>query len=105
MTKVFPILVAAAFSLCATPAPAEEAIDGATLFAEGCAQCHGRTGRGSGAFPTLRGKSLSYLTSRLEKYRAAERVGPNSMLMYPVAEGLTDADIGALAMHISENYR
>jgi cytochrome c553 len=76
-----------------------------TLFAEACAQCHGRTGRGMASFPSLRGRDADYLATRLAQYRAGETVGPNSPLMWPVAEGLSDDDIADLAAHISANYQ
>jgi cytochrome c553 len=105
MKHVIASVLATSLVAFVAPAFADTPIDGAAYYSENCAQCHGRTARGSGAFPALRGKTESYLTGRLEKYRAAEQIGPNSMLMYPVAEELTDADIAALSAHIAGSYR
>lgn len=78
--------------------------DAAEIFAAECAQCHGRTARGMASFPSLRGKSAEYLSDRLHSYRAGEAVGPNSMLMYPVAGDLDDKTITLLSDYLAETY-
>ncbi|PZX46243.1 cbb3-type cytochrome c oxidase subunit III [Roseinatronobacter thiooxidans] len=85
-----------------------EAVDmdaGAVLYADGCAQCHGRAGRGMASFPSLKGRDTDYISNRLERYRAGESIGPNSALMMPVSAELSDAEIANLAAFISEDFR
>lgn len=74
---------------------------GGTMYARNCAQCHGRNGAGTASFPALTGKDAGFVTGRLEQYRAGERVGPNSGLMFGVARGLSDEDIADLSAFIS----
>ncbi|SDW46791.1 c-type cytochrome [Roseicitreum antarcticum] len=78
-----------------------DASAGGQMFARNCAQCHGRDGAGTSSFPSLIGKDAAFVTDRLETYRAGERVGPNSGLMYGVARRLSDTDIANLAAYIS----
>lgn len=78
---------------------------GTLLYAEGCAQCHGRAGRGMASFPSLMGREIDYLSDRLEQYRAGKSIGPNSALMMPVAAELSDEEIANLAAYISEEFR
>lgn len=85
-----------------------EAVDleaGALLYADGCAQCHGRAGRGMASFPSLAGREIDYLSDKLEQYRAGNSIGPNSALMIPVAAELSDEDIENLVAFISEDFR
>jgi cytochrome c553 len=56
------------------------------------------------SFPSLRGKEASYLAERLNQYRAGEKVGPNSLLMIPVAADLTDDEIEGLAEYIATAF-
>ena len=77
---------------------------GAEMYATECAQCHGRTGRGLASFPSLLGMEAGEVGALLEQYRANERVGPNSPLMWSVADGLSDEDIANLAAHVSTNF-
>lgn len=78
---------------------------GETLYASNCAQCHGPTGKGMASFPSLAGREASYIQSRLETYRAGEKVGPNSGLMIPNARNLSDDDIANLSAFISGNFQ
>ncbi|UWQ20388.1 c-type cytochrome [Jannaschia sp. W003] len=73
---------------------------GAAIYDEVCKNCHGPTGKGMASFPKLVGHDAAYLIEKLEAYRAGEKVGPNSALMYGVAEELTDDDIAGLAAYI-----
>lgn len=77
---------------------------GETLYADACAQCHGRTGRGMASFPSVAGHDADYIATRLMQYRAGETVGPNSALMRPVAAVLSDQDIANLSAFISTNF-
>jgi cytochrome c553 len=57
------------------------------------------------SFPKLSGQSAEYLSSRLEQYRAGEKVGSNSALMMPVAGKLSDDDIANLAFYIASTFQ
>ncbi|WP_238381109.1 c-type cytochrome [Alkalilacustris brevis] len=86
------------------PAASIEAGDiatGESMFADSCAQCHGRAGRGMASFPSIAGKNAEYISGKLVRYRAGETIGPNSALMRPVAAELSDEDIANLAAFIS----
>jgi cytochrome c553 len=92
-------------TLHAAPARAGDAAAGEEKYATGCGNCHGRTGRGMGSFPSLMGKDAEYVSNRLAQYRAGERVGPNSALMIPHARNLSDEDIANLASYISTTFQ
>jgi cytochrome c553 len=63
-----------------------------------CARCHGEdgAGRGLGAFPKLAGQREAYLLASLRAYANGER---HSGIMQPIAAGLGDAQMRALARH------
>jgi cytochrome c553 len=77
-------------------APAK--VDGQAAYAS-CVGCHGATG-GGGVGPELKGKARDDLIAKLKAYRGGEQVGPMTAMMAPMALGLTDADIEALADYI-----
>ena len=93
----------------AAPAFAQDAAHdmeaAAAMYAETCAQCHGRAGRGMASFPSIAGRDAGYIEERLEQYRAGETVGPNSALMKPVAAELSDEEIVSLAAFVAENFQ
>ena len=74
---------------------------GKNLYASNCAQCHGPTAKGMASFPSLIGRDADYTQSRLETYRAGEKVGANSGLMIPNAKNLSDEDIANLTAFLS----
>lgn len=88
-------------TLTAAPALAGDAEAGKARYAETCANCHGPTGGGMASFPKIAGRDAAYLTGRLTQYRAGETVGPNSALMMPMAEELTDDEIANLVAYLS----
>jgi cytochrome c553 len=63
-----------------------------------CARCHGFDGAadGSGAFPKLTGQSSEYLENGLRAYISGNR---KNALMQPIAKGLNDAEIKAVAQY------
>jgi cytochrome c553 len=58
-----------------------------------CAACHGEGLKGNDKFPSLAGRSPSYLARQLADFRRFTRVGPGSQLMQPIVQHLTDDDI------------
>lgn len=74
---------------------------GKNLYSSNCAQCHGPTARGMASFPSLTGRDANYIQSRLETYRAGEKVGANSSLMIPNAKNLSDEDIVNLSAFLT----
>lgn len=72
---------------------------GAKLYA-GCVACHGAKGEG-GIGPLLKGRSVDYLSEALYQYKNKEERGPQSVLMYSQAAGLSDKDIKDLSKYIT----
>jgi cytochrome c len=68
-----------------------------------CRACHGPMGGSPVApnYPKLNNQNKVYLVSSLKAYRAGERKGGLSMIMYSQAAQLSDADIEALASYYS----
>lgn len=102
-----PVLCAiiATLAFGTTNAQAADASAGETEFQSSCTQCHGKQGQGLASFPSLKGRDAEYIKSRLETYRAGEKVGPNSGLMIPNAANLSDDDIANLAAYISTSFK
>ncbi len=64
-----------------------------------CATCHGAYGEGGGdgVFPRVAGLPAAYTEAQLKAFRDGGRASP---LMSPMAAGLSDADISAIAAHL-----
>ena len=86
----------------ATGAGGQEAADGEELYETVCRNCHGPTGKGMASFPKVVGHDAAFLTERLAAYKAGETIGPNSPLMWPIAEDLSDEEIEVLVTYIVE---
>ena len=97
--------IAAALAIGTTSAQAADASAGEAKFAKSCAQCHGKKGQGMASFPSLKGHDAEFIKSRLETYRAGEKVGANSGLMIVNAKDLSDDDIANLAAYISTSFK
>ncbi|KZX94672.1 MULTISPECIES: c-type cytochrome [unclassified Sulfitobacter] len=74
---------------------------GEKIFKKDCRACHGPKGKGVSAYPKLAGLEYEYIVDRLERYRAGEKFGPNTMLMAPRAKNLSDEDILDVATFIT----
>lgn len=61
-----------------------------------CIGCHGAAGEG-GVGPQLAGQSQADAVAKLHKYKSGEQVGPMTAMMAPMAQGLSDAEIEAVA--------
>ncbi len=88
-----------------TEAPAGDVEAGMARFQENCVNCHGKEGKGMASFPALVGHDADYIADRLRAYRAKEKVGPNSALMYSWAAPLSDEEIANLAAYVSATFQ
>lgn len=77
---------------------------GQDLYRAACAQCHGRSARGTAVFPGLQGQAAEDLAALLIAYRAGEVEGPNAALMMPVARDLDDQQIVDVSAWLAETY-
>jgi cytochrome c553 len=77
---------------------AQVVAQGTTRGAVACARCHGFDGAsdGSGAFPRLDGQSSQYLAQQLRHFASGAR---QNALMQPIAKGLKDDEIDAVAQY------
>jgi cytochrome c553 len=94
-------------------APKELVAAGKKLFEEGipnanvpaCATCHGPEAKGDGDFPRLAGQLNDYIFDKLKnwsKERGQNPANPDtSAIMEPIAHGLTDPQIRAVAAYVS----
>lgn len=68
-----------------------------------CSACHGASGTGAGAnFPWLAGQNADYLAQQLRNWRDGHRRNSWRGLMRPVAQGLTEGQINAVAAYYSQ---
>jgi cytochrome c553 len=77
--------------------------EGTTRGAVACARCHGFDGAsdGSGAFPRLDGQSQQYLAEQLRHFASGDR---QNALMQPIAKGLKDDEIDAVAEYYASHH-
>lgn len=67
-----------------------------------CAGCHGADGISiAPTMPNLAGQKEAYLIAALTAYRDGTRSGVDAAMMTAMANGLSDAEIVALAKHFS----
>ena len=89
-------------------APKAVVAAGKKIFDEGvssadvpaCASCHGADAKGNGAIPRLAGQLYPYVVTQLTSW-AKERAEENSNIMAPIAHGLTELQINAVAAYVS----
>ena len=94
-------------------APQELVAAGKRIYQEGvpgtdipaCASCHGPEAKGDGAFPRLAGQLHDYILRKLvnwSKERGQDPANPDtSAIMEPIAHGLTEPQIKAVAAYLS----
>jgi len=94
-------------------APKELASAGKKIYDEGvpetnvapCSSCHGPEAKGEGAFPRLAGQLNDYVFNKLvnwSKERGQDKSKPDtSAIMEPIAHGLTEPQIKAVAAYLS----
>jgi cytochrome c553 len=66
-----------------------------------CAACHGEGLKGTDTFPSLAGRSPSYLARQLSDFQHYTRVGPGATLMQPIVQKLNDEDILNITAYIA----
>jgi len=93
--------------------PREVAAPGKKIYEEGipeanvppCVNCHGADAKGNGSFPRLAGQLDDYTLRKLvnwSKERGQDPAHPDiSALMEPIAHGLNEPQIGAVAAYLS----
>jgi len=82
----------------ATQVAQAPALPGEAKYAA-CGACHGAQG-GGGVGPALAGRTVEYIVGRLNQYKAGEKVGSQSNLMWGQAAMLTDTDMTDIAEYI-----
>jgi cytochrome c553 len=94
-------------------APRELISTGKKIFEEGnpdasvppCASCHGPQAKGEGEFPRLAGQLHDYILGKLTNWSHERGQNPakpdTSAIMEPIAHGLTEAQIRAVAAYVS----
>jgi len=82
----------------ATQVAQAPALPGEAKYAA-CGACHGAQG-GGGVGPALAGKTVEYIVGRLNQYKAGEKVGSQSNLMWGQAAMLSDTDMSDIAEYI-----
>ncbi len=94
-------------------APKAAELEGKKIFETGlppdvppCAMCHGPEAKGNDEFPRLAGQLYDYIFAKLknwDKERGQNPKNPDtSAIMQPIAHGLTDTQIKAVAAYVSE---
>ena len=95
-------------------APRELAAAGKNIYEQGipgtnvppCANCHGSDAKGNGPFPRLAGQLNDYIFNKLvnwSKERGQDPAHPDtSALMEPIAHGLNESQIRAVAAYLSD---
>jgi cytochrome c553 len=78
----------------ATAAAQPAAPDAIRYVASNCANCHGTTGRSSGAMPSLAGLQKPYFVEQMRLFRDGKRP---ATIMHQIAKGYTDQQIEQLA--------
>jgi cytochrome c553 len=74
------------------------------IYQRSCRACHGNRAQGASSYPSLSDKEPEYIVEKLERYRAGERFGPNSILMIQHARKLSDGDIASLAVFVATTF-
>ncbi|HZP78868.1 MAG TPA: c-type cytochrome [Pseudolabrys sp.] len=94
-------------------APKALVADGKKIFDQGvagndipaCATCHGADAKGDGQFPRLAGQLHDYVFNKLTHWRQERGQSPSDTdpqaIMEPIAHGLTQAQIKAVAAYVS----
>lgn len=74
------------------------------IFQKSCRACHGNKAQGVSSYPKLSDKEPKYIADKLERYRAGEKIGPNSVLMIQQAKKLSDENIASLSVYVATAF-
>ncbi|WP_299048312.1 c-type cytochrome [uncultured Tateyamaria sp.] len=74
------------------------------IFQKSCKACHGNRAQGASSYPALADLEPSYIATQIERYRAGERIGPNSILMISHAKKLSDEDIVNISVYVATAF-
>ncbi|BBP45753.1 hypothetical protein THMIRHAS_11260 [Thiosulfatimonas sediminis] len=83
----------------AVMAEAATGVSGEKVYAT-CVGCHGAAGEG-GVGPKLAGQEIAAIVEKLQRYKSGEQVGPMTGMMAPMAAGLSDGDMQAVAEYVN----
>jgi len=101
MKKVFIFLI-----IASTLFSASKKLDGSKIYTQyGCYGCHGVYAGGGNGFPKLAGKSIHYLTKKLEGYRNGTIKSNRADMMRAFAKDLSNEEIKALAVYLNNLSR
>ena len=76
----------------------------AKIYQKSCRACHGNRAQGASSYPRLSDKKPAYIVAKLKRYRAGEKIGPNSVLMIQHAKRLSDQDIASLSVYVTTAF-
>ena len=74
------------------------------IYQDSCQACHGNRAQGVASYPRISDKEPDYIVEMLRRYRAGERIGPNSILMIENAKPLSDEEIASLAVYVASAF-
>ena len=105
MKRVLFVLTWGILGFAGAQALAEDgAPDGAALFADSCARCHGDDGSGTpGGITPLHEQTSAAIIEKLDGYKAGAYGGSHKATMEGVAQGLSADKIAAVAGYIGKN--
>lgn len=94
---------AALLSALAGPgiAAADQPLFDVTVLAAACANCHGTDGRSPGSIPSIAGRPEAILKQQLQAFKS-DTPPAGTTVMDRLTKGLSDQQIGALALHFSQ---
>jgi cytochrome c553 len=86
------------------PGDAAKAAEGGALYAKsGCVACHGAEGiKPIAGNPVIGGQKKEYLVLQIKEIRDGVRTNGKAKMMSAMVKRLTDADIDAIAEHLSQ---
>ncbi|MEM8655705.1 MAG: c-type cytochrome [Pseudomonadota bacterium] len=75
-----------------------------SIFQKSCKACHGNKAQGASSYPALADLDPAYIATQLDRYRAGEKIGPNSILMISHAKKLSDEDIVNISIYVATAF-
>lgn len=84
-----------------TLAKGKAIVENASGTSLACSTCHGDGLTGNDKYPSLAGRSPSYLARQLNDFKHGTRMGPGAKLMVPMVQNLSDDDIMAVVAYVA----